>query len=450
MAMFAEPPPHPPPPPHPSAARGAATVATGSSSSSSSSSSSGGGSSSSSSTPATTSTTWTSWLSSKRSPPPPAAAAPSAVSKLDRCRELQSTYGVRVGVSWGTLPLSSQLRWTTLGCDSALRGIRPMGDESSDAFTREYGQRHDSALNSREQSRRIQRQSPPSAVEEQQQKAAASSGSETGQQKLVVAVGACTTSRGFTPRGLEQLTLFNLMLPSLLRTLNTPATLNDPIVGVRGTEPLELWVYVTYDKGDAFYDHAEQEAAVRAWLDTHLVAPLRSLGVTAKHALLRFDNPLRKPGPAFNFMMAAAAEDGADYLYRVNDDTQFATAWLGEAVRTLRSFAPPNVGVVGPVCNEGNTNIMTHDLVHRTHLQIFDFYYPPILSDWWMDDWISKVYGPRRTRKGPWLVRHMVQIHGTRYDVDRAHERKLVGELDLGRKRLEQWLSKRATTAAFG
>jgi hypothetical protein len=24
-------------------------------------------------------------------------------------------------------------------------------------------------------------------------------------------------------------------------------------------------------------------------------------------------------------------------------------------------------------------------------------YYPPVLSDWWMDDWISLVYGKVRT-----------------------------------------------------
>ena len=60
-------------------------------------------------------------------------------------------------------------------------------------------------------------------------------------------------------------------------------------------------------------------------------------------------------------------------------------------VRVLGSFSPPNVGVVGPLCAEGNTLIMTHDFVHRTHLEIFEHYYPPVFSDWWMDDWISKV-----------------------------------------------------------
>jgi len=33
-------------------------------------------------------------------------------------------------------------------------------------------------------------------------------------------------------------------------------------------------------------------------------------------------------------------------------------------------------------------------------MEIFDMeYYTPELSDWWMDDWISQVYGSTRTRQ---------------------------------------------------
>jgi hypothetical protein len=104
-------------------------------------------------------------------------------------------------------------------------------------------------------------------------------------------------------------------------------------------------------------------------------------------------------------MMGAAFDDGADYLYRVNDDTEFTGAWADSAVTQLRAMDPPNVGVVGPLCEEGNKHIMTHDFVHRTHLLIFQLYYPSTLKDWWMDDWISFVYGQSRTRQGPFAVR---------------------------------------------
>jgi hypothetical protein len=121
------------------------------------------------------------------------------------------------------------------------------------------------------------------------------------------------------------------------------------------------------------------------------------------------------------------------------------TPWVGLALSALRGYSPPNVGVVGPICREGNTRIITHDLVHRTHLEIFDYYYPPILSDWWMDDWITMVYDERHFTKGPFVVRHHVSMHGTRYSVDYAHEQMLQGELRSGRMQIQAWLAQRGS-----
>lgn len=44
-------------------------------------------------------------------------------------------------------------------------------------------------------------------------------------------------------------------------------------------------------------------------------------------------------------------------------------------------------------------------------------------------------------RKGPWFVKHLVHMHGTRYDVDHARMRFLSSEVDQGRKRIRHWLS---------
>ena len=85
-------------------------------------------------------------------------------------------------------------------------------------------------------------------------------------------------------------------------------------------------------------------------------------------------------------MMASAYADGADYMYRVNDDTKFDGPWVVDAIRTLQTYSPPDLGVVGPICAEGNSLILTHDFTHRTHLQVFEYYYPPVFSDWWMDE----------------------------------------------------------------
>ena len=77
----------------------------------------------------------------------------------------------------------------------------------------------------------------------------------------------------------------------------------------------------------------------------------------------------------------------------VSDDTEFTTGkWTSLAVSALSGLSPPNLGVVGPVCAQGNQAILTHDFVHVTHWRIFGYYYPPVLDNWWIDDWITRVY----------------------------------------------------------
>ena len=382
------------------------------------------------------------------SPPPPTTSTTTPTEPLAKkqCEQLQQRHGVVIGSSWGSLPNDCQSLWNRLRCDDALRGktsslpsaptaqieecVRPepttppTADAAPTPFELDYNTKLAAALAHRRitPSRRLRRNSS----------------------NLVIAVCACTTSRMMSNlQRLEQLTLFNIMLPSLVATLSQgPSTDASTAEGGTG-QPFELWVYIAFDAGDRFYDNERQEAIIKDWLDEKVSRPLKAgPGIVARHCLLRYENGMRKPGPAFNFMMASAAEDGADYLYRINDDTQFVTPqWLPAAIKTLRSYKPPNVGVVGPTCHEGNTRILTHDLVHRTHLSIFEHYYPPVLSDWWMDDWITRVYSQsgRMTRMSH-VVKHRVDVHGTRYQIDYSHERALVGQLASGWSRLDRFL----------
>jgi hypothetical protein len=123
----------------------------------------------------------------------------------------------------------------------------------------------------------------------------------------------------------------------------------------------------------------------------------------------------------------------------VNDDTKLVLEWAKEAVQGVRGFSPPLLGVVGPDCPDGNTAILTHDFVHRQHLEIFPTYYPPILTDYYLDDWISKVYGEVNTQRGPFKVAH-TEASGTRYEPNSAHKTFLGLELHKGGKFVQKWM----------
>jgi hypothetical protein len=182
--------------------------------------------------------------------------------------------------------------------------------------------------------------------------------------------------------------------------------------------------YVGYDRGDAFFDNASTLADIRQWFGNNMgQMNLKTVS---------FLNPRQKPGPIMNALSQDAYSDGCEFMYRINDDTEFLTPWTSAFIRALESFKPPYRGVVGPTGHEGNTAVMTHDFVHRGHLDLFGTHYPPELTDWWLDDWISFVYGPHSTLKlEDVVVRHHVLT--TRYTVTRENEVLLSDALRRGR-----------------
>ena len=116
-------------------------------------------------------------------------------------------------------------------------------------------------------------------------------------------------------------------------------------------------------------------------------------------------------------------------------------SWPKVFIGGLHSFGPP-YGVVGP--NGGLPRILTHDFVHRTHMEIFEeAYYPTPLVDWYMDDWVSHVYGSSRTIKATkFAVDHHTTHHGQRYKVNRGNERKLKPLIKSGREKIARYAAK--------
>ena len=77
-----------------------------------------------------------------------------------------------------------------------------------------------------------------------------------------------------------------------------------------------------------------------------------------------------------NEIARQAYKEGVEYICRINHNTTFITKnWTSSGIKTLANFKPRNVGVVGPTCRQGNTHTMTHDMIHRKHMAIFNYYY---------------------------------------------------------------------------
>ena len=227
--------------------------------------------------------------------------------------------------------------------------------------------------------------------------------------KVCVVMGSSSRETGWkTP---EDSYLLKYALPGIMKTYEP--------------NKYEYKIYVGYDTDDAFWTANSVKNVL--WIPVH--------------------NPQHKPGPVFNAATRAAFHDGCEYIMRINDDSEIVTpGWTTELIAMLREMN--NVGVVSPICKQGNTNIMTHDFVHRTHMLIFNDYYTPIFTDWYLDDWITRVYqdsGRSRTAKTAEVVHHIQKM---RYTVNKGVEANLDREVKRGAELIAQYLKKHDGSAA--
>jgi Nucleotide-diphospho-sugar transferase/Polysaccharide biosynthesis len=210
--------------------------------------------------------------------------------------------------------------------------------------------------------------------------------------------------------------LVQTLLPSIVATVTANERAAWHVhVYVALDETDAWWRQHWSDEMDRFFEeavHGTSSSSTTTTMENHTIPEWLSItfGVFPK-----------RPGHIpFNEIALLAYEDGADYLCRVNDDSEFTSSgWITLATTTLQhDMDVPNVGVVAPLCLQGNLNIMTHDLVHRTHMDIFHgYYYPPIFDNWFLDDWMTNVYaqlaaptlldGTKSSRiLADWHVRH--------------------------------------------
>jgi len=149
-----------------------------------------------------------------------------------------------------------------------------------------------------------------------------------------------------------------------------------------------------------------------------------------------------KPTWAQNDAMMEAYLDHVDYYYRVNDDTRMTTGgWVEAFIAVLNRYNPPRVGVVGPNHSGGNMAILTYDFVHRTHVDIFGFYYPRLFTDWWGDDWVTIVYRPDHSTKLKDIrLSHTLGL-GQRYKTDYSVGNKLASRLKHDIETLNRYIA---------
>ncbi len=205
--------------------------------------------------------------------------------------------------------------------------------------------------------------------------------------QVSIAVGLAITTKRSEPSSSSALGItcpfFKSLLPSFCRS---------------ASQGYRYKFYLAYDANDKYFSQASFRVSFINTFADHVDKNCPGKSSYSIHVIRC--NYSDHPAWAQNDAMMEAYLDDVDYFYRVNDDVIMQTVgWTEMFINALASFTPPNVGVVGPSGTRGNNKILTFDFVHKTHMDIFGFYYPRLFKGWFADDWITEVYKPKRSCK---------------------------------------------------
>jgi len=88
--------------------------------------------------------------------------------------------------------------------------------------------------------------------------------------------------------------------------------------------------------------------------------------------------------------MDKAYDDGCDYFYQCGDDIEFLDKkWVSESIKILKENH--DIGVTGPY-EKLQRRVLTQSFVSRKHKEIFGYFFPPEIINWYCDNWMTEVY----------------------------------------------------------
>ena len=143
----------------------------------------------------------------------------------------------------------------------------------------------------------------------------------------------------------------------------------------------EYIFYIGIDKNDPVYDTNYNKEKLRKFCSVMKNMKIEFIymdGITKGHLTVMWNRLFEK---AYN--------DGCDYFFQCGDDIEFKTKkWVNDCIATLQKSG--DIGLVGPINN--NPRILTQSFVSRKHMDLFGYYFPPEIINWYCDDWINDVY----------------------------------------------------------
>jgi hypothetical protein len=231
--------------------------------------------------------------------------------------------------------------------------------------------------------------------------------------KIALLVPLC--SRNQIYKGLQETPFFHTFLPNFLKTKE---------------DGYVYKIFVGFDDDDVFYQNHFQD-----------LQNIKEVDVTI------LSNCQHHPVRAWNYLFEKAINQGFDYYFQIGDDVGLLThGWTTRFSQYLQNH--DNIGTVGP-CEPmnyfgrkqlGKKIVNETNFVHKTHYDIFGYFFYPEIRNWYCDDWITFVYDEKYAHMDLFVL-CTNDIKGDRYQITECPQ--LMKFIHDGKIKLKDFLKER-------
>ena len=153
------------------------------------------------------------------------------------------------------------------------------------------------------------------------------------------------------------------------------------------SKDFSIKVFIGYDDDDKLYSNIDLPKFYTS--DNSIIFELE---------WVKCNNMIGKPTHIWNHLGNVCLLQDYEYMMVLGDDIicDKRKEWLGIFIKQLK--ANNNIGFSAGWSN--NDDIPTQFLIHKRHIDIFGWIYPPQIHNWFCDDFMSGLYG---NKFGNWL-----------------------------------------------
>ena len=170
-------------------------------------------------------------------------------------------------------------------------------------------------------------------------------------------------------------------------------------------------IYLVVDHDDPLYNNPTEKKALM-----NIFLSIKTRNIFLK-IIVANDIPKGHVSLMWNLAFKNAYHDGCEYFFQCGDDIIFMqTGWVSASINALKKNN--NIGLTGPMDYDrfisgpnsqpgGDRFIQTQSFVSRKHMEIFGFYFPEEVKNWYCDDWMTFTYYPKFFYSIPYFCRNL-------------------------------------------